>query len=361
MLKRKIFPSLKWTVSVLVAGTYLAITPAGAFAQRLKVATKALPPFVIVDPEATPRITGYSIDLWDKIANRLGVDYEFIEYDTVQEALDAVAKGEANLAIAGITITAQREKALDFSFGFYETGLQILVIDEAENPFFSFIFYAFSWETVRAIAILFGMAMVSAHLVWFFERKDNPDMFPQTYREGIWEALWWSMVTATTVGYGDKAPKGVVGRLIAISWMLGAIFVVTYFVAQITANRLQSGISGPEDLRSKRVGAVANTTSAAYLRREPLKLIEYQRIEEAYQDLREHQIQAVVGDAPLLLYYASKNPDLRVVGRLFEKQQYGIAFPQGSPYRESINRIILELKENEEISELDAKWVPASE
>ncbi|WP_293108693.1 potassium channel family protein [Moorena sp. SIOASIH] len=56
---------------------------------------------------------------------------------------------------------------------------------------------------------------------------------------GIWESLWWSLVKATTVGYGDKSPVSFVGRLVAIVWMFTGLFVVAYFTAAITADRLE--------------------------------------------------------------------------------------------------------------------------
>lgn len=48
------------------------------------------------------------------------------------------------------------------------------------------------------------------------------------------DALWWSVVTATTVGYGDLSPASGVGRLIAVGLMLvgiGTIGMVTGSIA----------------------------------------------------------------------------------------------------------------------------------
>jgi polar amino acid transport system substrate-binding protein len=75
---------------------------------RLRVATKPLEPFVVKKGD---RWAGFSIDLWDAIARRLAVEYEWIEVTSVKEQLDAVQSGLADVAIAGISMTAERERS----------------------------------------------------------------------------------------------------------------------------------------------------------------------------------------------------------------------------------------------------------
>ena len=334
------------------------VTPATA-AETWKVATKSFDPFVFISPEEPPK--GYSIELWDKITSRLEIQSEFVVFNTIDEVLNAVESGEVDAAISGISITAKREEAMDFSHSYYKSGLQIMILEGRRHAGLTFIRLIFSRETGEALAVLFCFCLISAHLLWIVERHYDPDMFPKSYLTGVWEALWWSLVTATTVGYGDKTPSSFIGRLIAMFWMLAGLFVVGYFTSAITVNRLQTAITGPEDLPGKRVAAVAGTTSANYLRSQLVKLIEFKQIEDAYTALKQGEVEAIVYDAPTLLYSASQEPDFRVVGRLFEQQDYGIALPEDSPNTEMIDRIILQLKEEGAIAELDDKWFPASE
>lgn len=79
------------------------------------------------------------------------------------------------------------------------------------------------------IIILFG-----AIGIYFTEKNITVDSLP--------DAVWWSFVTATTVGYGDIAPSTVIGRIIAVILMLvgiGAIgmltgTIATYFISKRT-------------------------------------------------------------------------------------------------------------------------------
>lgn len=49
------------------------------------------------------------------------------------------------------------------------------------------------------------------------------------------DALWWSAVTATTVGYGDANPVSVEGRLVAVCLMLGGIGLIGYISGSVTS------------------------------------------------------------------------------------------------------------------------------
>jgi voltage-gated potassium channel len=52
------------------------------------------------------------------------------------------------------------------------------------------------------------------------------------------DALWWSIVTATTVGYGDSFPQNMQGKITAIVLMLSMVLLI---IPAITA-RMASGL-----------------------------------------------------------------------------------------------------------------------
>ena len=91
--------------------------------QPLRVVIKPLEPFVFVDGAV---YRGFSIDLWQEIAARLGWSYEWQLVETVKDQLDAVEQNQADIAITGISITSDREEVVDFSLPYFRAGLQIL-------------------------------------------------------------------------------------------------------------------------------------------------------------------------------------------------------------------------------------------
>ncbi|HEX4215374.1 MAG TPA: potassium channel family protein [Candidatus Dormibacteraeota bacterium] len=60
-------------------------------------------------------------------------------------------------------------------------------------------------------------------------------IFEPSVHGSYWAAVWFSIVTATGVGYGDISPHSVIGRLVAVVLMLGGIGLVGTLAASIGA------------------------------------------------------------------------------------------------------------------------------
>ncbi len=136
-------------------------TPPAADLQgrTLTVGIKPILPFVFVEDADAPY--GYSIDLWNAIAERLGVTTEFQVFETVPDLLNAARLGQVDVAIAGISITQEREASgLDFSYPIYQAGLQIVALDRSRFPIARYVSYLTSPGTLLAIARVFLGALV---------------------------------------------------------------------------------------------------------------------------------------------------------------------------------------------------------
>jgi voltage-gated potassium channel len=65
-------------------------------------------------------------------------------------------------------------------------------------------------ELLVSILAIFIVLIISSVLMYFIEREYEPDKFGT-----IPHALWWGIVTLTTVGYGDVVPTSVAGKILA--------------------------------------------------------------------------------------------------------------------------------------------------
>jgi len=81
------------------------------------------------------------------------------------------------------------------------------------------------------------------------------------------DAVWWSIVTATTVGYGDVSPVTAEGRFIAIGLMLLGIGFIGVFTATVSSFFLDQGRVGQVEDRLARIEAKLDALNAALLHR----------------------------------------------------------------------------------------------
>lgn len=308
----------------------------------LVVGTKSAPPFSYQRQDGT--WTGSSIELWRELAEDLGLRYELAPTD-LEGLIAGVRDGTFDAGVAALTVTAEREAILDFTHPFHTTGLAIAVPRDDTVGWFDVARAVFSRELAKLVGILALVQLLVGTAVWFVERRNNPQ-FPRGPAAGVGTGFWWAVVTMTTVGYGDKAPRTLAGRIVALTWMLASVVAVSTFTATIastvTVQRLRSEVAGPGDLVRVRVGTVTASTSEAYLREEHVDFRGYDGVDDALADLAAGTLDAVVYDAPLLREFATREhgESVLVLPNTFQRQDYAIALPTGSPLRERINRIL---------------------
>jgi polar amino acid transport system substrate-binding protein len=335
------------TVAMLVVSAQGAATetPAATSPARLVVGTRHVPPFAIRGPDGAWR--GISIDLWREVAEDLQLQYEYREMDLPQ-TLQSLREGSVDVVVAALTVTPQRERDFDFTHSFHTTGLGIAVGAKPRKGWLGGVSRLFSWAFLRVVGSLGGLLLLVGAVVWLVERRKNPQQFGGHWIKGIGAGFWWSAVTMTTVGYGDKAPRTWAGRLMAIVWMFAAIILISTFTATIAASLTLSELETPsytvEDLPRIRVASVKGSTSAEYLTDHRIAFGGYSDVGTALKATAQGQVDAVVYDAPILRYLISTEmPEkLTVLPRKLERQDYAFGLPSGSPLREPLNRAVIE-------------------
>ncbi|WP_414940124.1 glutamate ABC transporter substrate-binding protein [Amycolatopsis sp. cmx-11-51] len=98
--------------------------------------------------------------------------------------------------------------------------------------------------------------------------------------------------------------------------------------------RLRStDITGPENLNGRKLCAVGGTTSAEQVRdkfAQAVQLVEYPRYQDCVTALLAQQVDAVTTDDVILAGYVAQNPELlRVVGKPFSAEKYGVGLRKG--------------------------------
>ena len=332
----------------------LLVSPALGWAEPpLKVAISPFEPFVFLNSD---KPTGFSVDLWKALAEELGVEYELVRFKGVEEKLKALQEGKVDVAVGGVTVTGQREAIFDFSHPTFHTGLDILVLSEG-SQIWGIIKSLFTWDLMTLVMGFLCFVTIVGHLFWRVERRYDFD--------GTFDGAYFTVTTTSSTGYGDKAPRTKLGKVMAMTLMLVAMPGLSMFTAVITSyvttERLQGSITSPSDLADKRVGVVKGTASASVVREYEATPVPYPNITAAKKALLKRKIKAVVYDAPNLRYLAQRDKAGKVglVGKQFKRQRYAIALPEESPWTEKINVALLALLEKGEFNRLEKKWFGA--
>lgn len=330
--------------------------------KRLKVITRVLEPFVFFKEG---QYRGFSIELWKMLANELKVEFDFINEVSMAKLVDELKTGRADIGLSYIDINLEREQELDFSYPIADTGLQIML--STSNSFHIKDLIGVLLTIILAPGLLFAFAIffvfivLSSHLIWLLEREHNPQ-FPRKYLAGVSEGLWWSIVTITTVGYGDRTPRRRIGKLFGIFWMLIGIFIFAYFTANITSsmavNQIENEIHSIEDLVYKHVVTVSNSRAAEYLKSQGIQFDSVQVIEEAYQLLEQGKVDVVVYSSPILQYHAANEGlgKVKLINEVFHKSKLGFLLQENSAYKQQIDLALLRARENGTYQKIFNRW-----
>ncbi len=350
----KCFSTLVW-FCMLVASLSGA-TRAVAQDEPIRVATVDRPPFSM--QRGTGHI-GYSIELWAEVAKRLQRPIAVQSFEQFPDMLDAVRNGDADVAVANISATAERERSLDFSHPIFDSGLQTAVSTKpaGKRSIFSLI-------GSTGLLSVFGFAsvvlLIVAHVIWLVERGGT--QFDDRYFRGVWDGIWWAAVTVTSVGYGDKAPTTTTTRIIALVWMILGVFLLSLFVAATTQalvqDKIQGLISSEADLPLYQVATVENSTAHKYLDGRGIDALLYDDPEAMLEAVELGEADAAVFDAPVLSYYVSTQGKgkVRLVGEPFRTEYFAFAFASGSDLLEPVNQIILQLRDEGTLQDQHAQW-----
>ena len=201
-----------------------------------------------------------------------------------------------------------------------------------------------------------------ANVIWLMEVRSNPEM-PKSYLAGVWDGLWWGLTMVIRHEYMDRAiPNNFLKRLFAMVWMVAGIVLIAEFTATITASQtvsqLRPTIESLADLHGMRVLTVAGSTTEEFLIEQEIRHNLVVQIDDAYEALLSDQADAIVFDSAVLLYYAEHMGygRVKVVGPVFQEEDYSIALTTGSPLRKPINSVLLRLKSSGRYDKIYEKW-----
>lgn len=309
---------------------------------KLIIGVTEAPPFVIKEGGG---FSGLSLDSWRLVNRQLEANYELREYPGLEDLLNAVEQGDVDLSINPITVTDKRMERMDFSQPYFisYTG----IARKSGSAVWRYLSNIFSWNFFSAILILVGVIFIFGLLVWIFERKKNQEEFGPGVK-GIFQGFWWSAVTMTTVGYGDKSPRTFGGRFIGLIWMFMAIIMISTLTAGIasslTVQNIQDEISSVPDLERFEVYTVRSSSAQELLDQYNISSSKVANADEGIKALEQKANRVLIYDKPILKHRIEENnleEELVVLENTLKKDYYSYSFPKGSQLLEEIDPILV--------------------
>ncbi|TYC51746.1 transporter substrate-binding domain-containing protein [Rhodobacterales bacterium] len=333
----------------------------GVSTEPVTVGLYVSPPFVMKgEEEGTYR--GMAIDLWEALAEKNAIPYEYRPFTNIRELVDATANQEIGVAVTNLTITRKRADRIDFTQPWFDAGLRILV-PETRGASFSEILTGLSDSGyLRAYGWLALVIVVATALMTFFDRRFDKN-FPRGWPEGVSESFY-SVMSVVTSGRSPSRKNlfGWPGRIWQALWLVCGIAVMAYVTSSVTSVMttlsLTNQISNANDLPGKMIGVFAGSVAQEHAEASGWSFEEFDDIDSAVSALHDGTIDAVVGDAPVLEYYSHVNPreNVDVVGPIFEPDKYGFGLAHDSPWTRPMTLELLTAHEDELIEELRVRY-----
>jgi ABC-type amino acid transport substrate-binding protein len=323
----------------------------------LRVAVYDAPPYGHVEPDGS--IDGVSVDLWRRAAESLGREYHLLPVAQMEDILNGLERKDYDAAIGAITITPARLARVDFSYPTHRSGVAVAVRQDA-GPMAALASYgSVLGELAPLLAFTLALLVVMGVAMWLAERPMRPRNHESAV-DTLHDGVYWAVVTMTTVGYGDKTPKTTAGRLIAISWMLASVALVsilsTSIVSRMTAERVVGGLRVTEtDLAGERLGAVAHSSGAEYLDERHLRYAPFDDLAAALAALDRRQVDAVINSVGALEYLiAARFKDrIKAPQGVLEPAYMAIALPPGSPLKKSLDEALVGITGSQEWRQIE--------
>ncbi len=327
---------------------------------ELRVGVAGSEPFVV---DQGSGFEGISVEVWQAIASQAGVRYQLRHFDSVPKALAALTTNSLDVVIGPVSVTAARARKVRFSQPYFQSSLSILSGSEKPSlwqrikPFFSYSFF------IAVVILLLVLALVGT-LIWLAERRKSPDDFPRRAAPGIANGVWLAIVTMTTVGYGDRAPRTFLGRLVTGTWMIISLITATSLIAGIASTLTLTGmrstkVASAEQLKNRTVAVEPDSPGEEFAKRYGAKVVNVSSVEQGYRLIGNNSADAMVFDRPQLLYYGSKQHDVSesVSKAEYNRQAYAFAFPISSALVHTVNVSLLSLEESGRVDRIVKEWL----
>jgi polar amino acid transport system substrate-binding protein len=313
---------------------------------ELTVAVHDKAPFAFRDESGTWK--GLGVEIWEAVAKENNWQFRYEEFQS-QDLIPALEGKKVDVVVGELLVNSLDEKVMDFSQPFLESSIGVAVSARDWHPsWFHILLHAFDWTLLRVFFFFVPILLVVSFLIWIFERRRADGHFGGKTSQGIGSAFWFSAVTMTSTGYGDKVPVTLWGRSLSVVWMFFSLLLITAFTASVASTvatvRSSTLVRSPADLRHYRNGIEQGGVAAQILERYSAPAVTFPNHNEALENLANGAIDTVVANTISLKYIINQSYSgtLTLLPINLFASRVAFGFPQESPLLEQFNISLLD-------------------
>ncbi|XP_044164317.1 uncharacterized protein LOC122948464 [Acropora millepora] len=171
--------------------------------------------------------------------------------------------------------------------------------------------------TVLVLVVL--LSFIFGILMWFLDSHTNSEEFPQEFFRGSLDGVWWAFVTMVTVGYGDKVPRFLLARIVAVIWMFLSVIVMTYLTGVMTATLTFGTLTDNGNIGQKKMGVLDGSQEYLEGWREGAIVTQYRDLEALAGGFAEDEVEGLLLDAFVASYMLNNKWPTRINSVQFER------------------------------------------
>ncbi|KAH1017768.1 hypothetical protein HUJ05_008365 [Dendroctonus ponderosae] len=340
------------------------------------------------------RFEGFCIDVIEELSAILKFNYTFVvqhdgkngnfnrstnQWDGV---IRAIIDKKADLAITDLTITSERENAVDFTMPFMNLGIRILYRKPEPVPPSLFMFTSpFS----TGVWLMLGVAYILVSIFIFIMGRLSPSEWNNPFpcidepeylvnQFSIRNSLWYTIGGLLQQG-SELAPISISTRTASGFWWFFVLIIVASYTANLaaflTVETLVTPFKNIDELArqteikygAKKLGATENFFRDSnisthqrvytYMKQHPGYMV--MENEEGVRRV-EAENYAYLMESTSIEYVTQRHCSLSHVGGLLDDKGYGIAMEKNSPYRNELSSKVIKLQETGVLNQLKDKW-----
>jgi polar amino acid transport system substrate-binding protein len=341
-------------------GAPSALQSAGSLeGKTLKVGAVVSPPFVIQFDNG--RFRGLAYELWREVAETAKIDFAVVTYETEEAALQAVAQGRIDVAIGDIGIRREQEDVVDFLHPFLHSNVAIATLGRKDASLFGALGRLVSGAALEVVLTMIGILVLLTAAIWFFERRNNEELFGDRNRDFVSGLIWTSLIATALEGDIFKM-RSKAARVLGLVLLLVGTTVVASWIALITSaltvDSLTPKVASAAQLQGARIGVERDSEGMGYLVRQGLPHTTYEHTGEALKALLANRLDAVVAHRADMNWLISRmnRKEIFVLPDVIDSEYAAFAIPQASPLREPLNRAMLDILESDTWIEILAHY-----